>query len=353
MRPFARVASGPGRACTATATAGASPGRPCGRGGAARRTGRRCARPSPGPAAPVRRRRARAPTAPARTGPDRAGPAPGCADPARRSHVGPVNVGNGASGAPPAAPVALTCWKQSTARPSASFTRSPLASACSPTGTYSSGWSNGADWFLHARVGERPQERDEVVLLAVGQAERLQVRALLRVGEVAAAVVEVDDLAQRQRAAVVEVRRGELDVAQAGHLERAVDRVASRGRRSGGPPTAGSPTGSSCRRGPGRPPSGGRRCCRSRRRSSGRACRARCRSRPGRRRRSRAWSRSSAPGRGGTRCSRPCPGRRSGRARPPGSARSCRRGRSGRPASRRRRASTRTPGSRGPRRARS
>ena len=79
-----------------------------------------------------------------------------------------------------------------------------------------------------ARVRERLQERDEVVLLRLGQAEVAEHAALLVVGEVAVAVVEVDDLAQRHLAAVVEVRRGQRDVAQLGHLERAAHLVVRR-----------------------------------------------------------------------------------------------------------------------------
>src|SRR4051794_27571647 len=56
--------------------------------------------------------------------------------------------GNGASGAPPAAPVAGSCLKQSTARPLALVTTLPDASVFSPSGTNSSGWSNGADAFF-------------------------------------------------------------------------------------------------------------------------------------------------------------------------------------------------------------
>src|SRR3954466_6419428 len=63
------------------------------------------------------------------------------------SHGGPVKLGNGASSAPPAAPVAGTWRKQSAARPLSVIT-APPASVFSPTGTYSSGWSNGADWFF-------------------------------------------------------------------------------------------------------------------------------------------------------------------------------------------------------------
>ena len=258
-----------------------------------------CARPRPAPATPGRA----TPGAGAdgagagADGTGSGGTGAGLCRSGAGSHVGPVNVGNGASGAPPAAPVALTCLKQSTARPSVVLHEVAARVGLLAHRHVQLRVVERRRLVLHARVGERLQELDEVVLLAVGEAERLQVRALLGVVEVAAAVVEVDDLAQRQRAAVVEVRRGELDVAQAGDLERAVHRVGRRGRRSGGPPTAGSPP--ACRRrrrGPGPPPSAGRRCCRSRCRSSGRACRARCRSRPGRRRRPRACSRSVSAG---------------------------------------------------------
>src|SRR4051794_32162981 len=78
--------------------------------------------------------------------------------------------------------------------------------------------------LLHARVGERLEELDEVVLVLLAEVELLDVAGLAHVVEVAAAAVEVDDLAQRHLAAVVEVRRRQLDVPQAGDLERPVDR---------------------------------------------------------------------------------------------------------------------------------
>ena len=79
-------------------------------------------------------------------GPDE-GPGPPCvASAGGVAHGGPVKLGNGASGVPPAAPVAPICMKQSTARPDESVSTDPSAAVCSPAGTNSSGWSNGADW---------------------------------------------------------------------------------------------------------------------------------------------------------------------------------------------------------------
>ena len=69
------------------------------------------------------------------------------------------------------------------------------------------------------------EKRDEVVDLLWGQVQLadLEVDVLdVVLAEVAAAVVELHHLANRALPAVVKVRRGELEVAQAGHLEGAV-----------------------------------------------------------------------------------------------------------------------------------
>ena len=81
-------------------------------------------------------------------------------------------------------------------------------------------------------VGERLEEGDERVLVGVGEAEVADVRVQLGVREVAAAAVEVHDLAQGQLAAVVEVGRGQLDVAESRHLEGPLDDL---GRDAGQP----------------------------------------------------------------------------------------------------------------------
>src|SRR5438128_6049092 len=86
----------------------------------------------------------------------------------------------------------------------------------------------------HALVGQSDQEGNQVVLLLARQSDRLDVRIQvvgILAGEVATAAVEVDDLAQRGLAAVVEVRPGQFDVAQAGYLEVAVDGGAVGGRQ--------------------------------------------------------------------------------------------------------------------------
>src|SRR5439155_15382534 len=87
----------------------------------------------------------------------------------------------------------------------------------------------GRRLVLHPRVRQRLHERDEGVLLGVREAERREL--LRRVGEVTAAAVEVDHLAQGQLTAVVEVRRGQRDVAQARRLEEARDPGAHAARR--------------------------------------------------------------------------------------------------------------------------
>ena len=88
-----------------------------------------------------------------------------------------------------------------------------------------------------ALVGEREEEVHDVLLAdLVHPVDAIDVR--VEVGdvvlvEVAAAGVEVDDLHQRRLTAVVEVRAGELHVAQRRRLEGAVDRHAIHGARLG------------------------------------------------------------------------------------------------------------------------
>src|SRR5919198_6615883 len=77
----------------------------------------------------------------------------------------------------------------------------------------------------NAVVAQREHEGDESVLLLVGQPERLDLGIGELRWEIAAAVVEVDHLAQRRLASVVEVRAGELHVSQRRRLEIAIAMV--------------------------------------------------------------------------------------------------------------------------------
>src|SRR5262249_32525281 len=65
-----------------------------------------------------------------------------------------------------------------------------------------------------ALVGERQQERDERLLLRIAETERTDLRIGLVVGEVAAAIVEVDHLTERRLSAVVIVGPEQLDIAE-------------------------------------------------------------------------------------------------------------------------------------------
>src|SRR5262249_44389490 len=74
----------------------------------------------------------------------------------------------------------------------------------------------------NAIVGHGSQQCHQTVLFVVGQTQNLNVRVKVVVVEgakVAAAIVEVHHVQQREIAAIVEVRRGQLHVAQAGRLE--------------------------------------------------------------------------------------------------------------------------------------
>src|SRR5262245_50723976 len=80
----------------------------------------------------------------------------------------------------------------------------------------------------HAIVRERDQKAHQLIELLGREPARLDVRievSPIVAAEVATAVVELDDLAQRGEAAAVHVRREQLLVAQPRSLERAVDRI--------------------------------------------------------------------------------------------------------------------------------
>ena len=81
-------------------------------------------------------------------------------------------------------------------------------------------------FVAHSLVGQRAQERREVTDVSFveihGQHRGRKVDLVLRV-EVAAAVVKADDILERCRATVVEVRRSQLDISKRRCLEGAVD----------------------------------------------------------------------------------------------------------------------------------
>src|SRR5262249_51483949 len=88
-----------------------------------------------------------------------------------------------------------------------------------------------------ARIGQRPaQKRDEIVDLLRSQIQfadlEVDVQGVV-FAEVAAAIVELHDLADSALSAVVEVRRGQLEVAKVRYLERALGErpLADRDRR--------------------------------------------------------------------------------------------------------------------------
>ena len=82
------------------------------------------------------------------------------------------------------------------------------------------------------------EKRGEVVDLLVGQIQPADLEVDIRgivLAEIAAAIVELDDLADRALSTIVEVRRRQLQIAQTRHLERPVRQraLANEDRRIG------------------------------------------------------------------------------------------------------------------------